>query len=67
MAVEPTSSTLEAFTTIGGRWTRGSSRTHIVLAQIEEWYHDSLAGIREVSGSTEYRELVIEPRGWSAT
>jgi hypothetical protein len=34
----------------------------MILAQIEEWFHESLAGIREAGGSTQYRELVIKPR-----
>jgi alpha-L-rhamnosidase len=34
----------------------------MILAQIEEWFHEGLAGIREAEGSTQYRDLVIKPR-----
>ena len=34
----------------------------MILAQIEEWFHEGLAGIRQAEGSTQYRELVIKPR-----
>ncbi|WP_211370155.1 alpha-L-rhamnosidase C-terminal domain-containing protein [Nonomuraea turkmeniaca] len=34
----------------------------MILAQIEEWFHTGLAGIREAGGSTAYRRLVIQPK-----
>ena len=34
----------------------------MILAQIEEWFHEGLAGIREAKGATQYRDLVIKPR-----
>ncbi|MET7750584.1 family 78 glycoside hydrolase catalytic domain [Micromonospora sp. NPDC005367] len=49
-------------TTIGERWNRGDSKNHMILAQIEEWFHSGLAGIRAADGSVAYRELVIEPK-----
>jgi alpha-L-rhamnosidase len=49
-------------TTMGERWTRGDSKNHMILAQIEEWFHADLAGIRMASGATAYRELVVQPR-----
>jgi alpha-L-rhamnosidase len=49
-------------TTIGERWNRGDSKNHMILAQIEEWFHTGLAGIREADGSTAYRQLVIQPK-----
>jgi alpha-L-rhamnosidase len=60
--MESTNTNPGGFTTIGENWGRGSSRNHMILAQIEEWFHESLAGIREAAGSTQYRELVIKPR-----
>ncbi|MEV5691615.1 alpha-L-rhamnosidase [Micromonospora globbae] len=49
-------------TTIGERWNRGDSKNHMILAQIEEWFHSGLAGIRAADGSIAYRELVIQPK-----
>ncbi|SIQ77520.1 alpha-L-rhamnosidase [Micromonospora avicenniae] len=49
-------------TTIGERWNRGDSKNHMILAQIEEWFHSGLAGIRAAEGSVAYRELVIQPK-----
>ncbi|MEU4424460.1 family 78 glycoside hydrolase catalytic domain [Actinoplanes sp. NPDC024001] len=49
-------------TTMGERWTRGDSKNHMILAQIEEWFHAGLAGIRAADGATAYRELVIQPK-----
>jgi len=60
--MEPTNTNPDGFTTVGESWNRGSSRNHMILAQIEEWFHEGLAGIREADGSTEYRDLVIKPR-----
>jgi alpha-L-rhamnosidase len=59
--MEPTAANPNGFTTIGERWTRGSSKNHMILAQIEEWFHEGIAGIREAEGSQQYRELVIKP------
>jgi alpha-L-rhamnosidase len=58
----PTAANPQGFTTIGERWTRGSSKNHMILAQIEEWFHEGLAGIRKAEGSLQYREIVIKPR-----
>jgi alpha-L-rhamnosidase len=60
--LQPTNANPEGFTTIGEQWNRGASRNHMILAQIEEWFHEGLAGIRQAAGSREYRELVIKPR-----
>lgn len=49
-------------TTMGERWNRGDSKNHMILAQIEEWFHAGLAGIRAADGTTAYRELVIQPK-----
>ena len=60
--MEPTAANPDGFTTIGERWNRGESKNHMILAQIEEWFHEGLAGIREAEGATQYRELVIKPK-----
>lgn len=60
--MESTAANPGGFTTIGERWTRGSSKNHMILAQIEEWFHEGLAGIREADGSRQYRSIVIKPR-----
>ena len=49
-------------TTMGERWTRGDSKNHMILAQIEEWFHSGLAGIRAADASVAYRDLVIQPK-----
>ncbi|MEV4033639.1 family 78 glycoside hydrolase catalytic domain [Streptomyces umbrinus] len=49
-------------TTIPENWGFGASKNHMILLQIEEWFHSGLAGIRQVPGSVGYRELVIDPR-----
>ncbi|MGW3352399.1 family 78 glycoside hydrolase catalytic domain [Nonomuraea rubra] len=49
-------------TTIGERWNRGDSKNHMILAQIEEWFHTGLAGIRPAPGTIAYRRLVIQPK-----
>ncbi|MGH3926400.1 MAG: alpha-L-rhamnosidase C-terminal domain-containing protein, partial [Pseudonocardiaceae bacterium] len=59
--LEPTATNPDGFTTIGEQWNRGASRNHMILAQIEEWFHEGLAGIREAKGSTQYRDVVIKP------
>ena len=64
--MEPTAANPSGFTTIGERWTRGSSKNHMILAQIEEWFHEGLAGIREAEGSLQYRKS-SSSRGWWAT
>ena len=59
--LQPTATNPGGFTTVGEQWNRGTSRNHMILAQIEEWFHEGLAGIREADGSVQYRELVIKP------
>ncbi|MFF5081781.1 family 78 glycoside hydrolase catalytic domain [Actinoplanes sp. NPDC000266] len=44
-------------TTMGERWNRGDSKNHMILAQIEEWFHAGIAGIG-VSGD----RLVFKPK-----
>ncbi|HEX6355692.1 family 78 glycoside hydrolase catalytic domain [Actinophytocola sp.] len=47
-------------TTLGERWTRGDSKNHMILAQIDEWFLAGLGGIRP--GANAYRTLVIHPK-----
>lgn len=47
-------------TTMGERWTRGDSKNHMILAQIDEWFTSGLGGIRP--GALAYRELVVQPK-----
>jgi alpha-L-rhamnosidase len=58
----PTTANPNGMTTMGERWNRGDSKNHMILAQIEEWFHTGLAGIREADGSIAYRSLVIQPK-----
>jgi alpha-L-rhamnosidase len=44
-------------TTMGERWNRGDSKNHMILAQIEEWFHAGIAGIG-VAGN----DLVFKPK-----
>ena len=60
--MESTPANPGGMTTIGERWTRGDSKNHMILAQIEEWFHTGLAGIRTAAGSTAYRKLVFQPK-----
>jgi alpha-L-rhamnosidase len=60
--LEPTPANPGGMTTMGERWTRGDSKNHMILAQIEEWFHTRLAGIRTADGAIAYRELVFQPR-----
>ena len=50
------------FTTIGERWNRGSSKNHMILAQIEEWFQSGVVGIRAAGGSIAYDRLVYQPK-----
>ena len=60
--LEPTVANPGGMTTMGERWNRGDSKNHMILAQIEEWFHAGLAGIRAAVGSTADRELVFQPK-----
>ncbi|MEO6082305.1 MAG: family 78 glycoside hydrolase catalytic domain [Umezawaea sp.] len=55
---QPTTANPNGMTTIGERWNRGDSKNHMILAQIEEWFHKGLAGIR-VDGT---RSVVVRPK-----
>ncbi|MCF1596560.1 alpha-L-rhamnosidase [Streptomyces muensis] len=58
----PTTANPGGLTTIPEKWDIGASKNHMILLQIEEWFHSGLAGIRQAPGSVGYRDLVIDPR-----
>ncbi|MEV0173158.1 family 78 glycoside hydrolase catalytic domain [Streptomyces sp. NPDC050803] len=58
----PTTANPQGLTTLPEEWGMGNSKNHMILLQIEEWFHSGLAGIRQARGSAGYRELVIDPR-----
>jgi alpha-L-rhamnosidase len=60
--LESTPANPGGMTTMGERWTRGDSKNHMILAQIEEWFHAHLAGIRMAGDATAYGDLVVQPR-----
>ncbi|WBB89861.1 alpha-L-rhamnosidase [Verrucosispora sp. WMMC514] len=60
--LQPTTENPEGFTTIGERWTRGSSKNHMILAQIEEWFQSGVVGIRAADDSVAYDRLVFQPK-----
>jgi alpha-L-rhamnosidase len=60
--LESTPANPGGMTTMGERWNRGDSKNHMILAQIEEWFHADLAGIRPAEDTTAYRALVIQPK-----
>jgi alpha-L-rhamnosidase len=58
----PTTANPEGLTTIPEFWDLHDSKNHMILLQIEEWFHAGLLGIRQAPGSVGYRRLVIDPR-----
>ncbi|WP_328886034.1 family 78 glycoside hydrolase catalytic domain [Streptomyces sp. NBC_00316] len=58
----PTTANPKGLTTLPEQWDMGNSKNHMILLQIEEWFHSGLAGIRQARGSVGYRDLVIDPR-----
>ena len=62
----PTVENPQGFTTIGERWTRGSSKNHMILAQIDEWFHAAIAGIQPTALTTISdiweNKLIFEPK-----
>ncbi|MCT9137599.1 glycoside hydrolase family 78 protein [Streptomyces violarus] len=58
----PTTANPDGLTTIPEQWDMGNSKNHMILLQIEEWFHTGLVGIRQPRGKAGYRELVIDPR-----
>jgi len=60
--LQPTPANPGGMTTIGERWTRGDSKNHMILAQIDEWFQSGIAGIRAADGSIAYDKLVFQPK-----
>jgi alpha-L-rhamnosidase len=60
--LQPTERNPEGFTTIGERWTRGSSSNHMILMQIEEWFQGGVAGLKEAAGAVGGNRLVFKPQ-----
>jgi alpha-L-rhamnosidase len=60
--LESTPANPGGMTTIGERWNRADSKNHMILAQIEEWFHADLAGIRPAKDAVAYRNLLIQPK-----
>ncbi|MGW0584073.1 alpha-L-rhamnosidase C-terminal domain-containing protein, partial [Streptomyces sp. NPDC002920] len=58
----PTIANPGGLTTVPEQWDMGNSKNHMILLQIEEWFHSGLVGIRQARGRAGYRELVIDPR-----
>ncbi|MFF7212890.1 alpha-L-rhamnosidase C-terminal domain-containing protein [Streptomyces sp. NPDC008238] len=58
----PTTANPQGLTTHPEQWDMGNSKNHMILLQIEEWFHSGLAGIRQARGTAGYRNLVIDPR-----
>ncbi len=57
----PTTAHPEGLTTHPERWTLGDSQNHMILLQIEEWFHTGVAGIKQAPNSIAYRELIYKP------
>lgn len=60
--IAPTTANPKGLTTIPENWDIRSSKNHMILLQIEEWFHGGLAGIRQAPDSVAYRRLVVDPR-----
>jgi alpha-L-rhamnosidase len=59
--MQPTTAHPEGLTTHPERWTLGDSQNHMILLQIEEWFHTGVVGIKQAHGSVAYRELIVKP------
>jgi alpha-L-rhamnosidase len=59
--MQPTMAHPNGLTTHPERWTLGDSQNHMILLQIEEWFHTGLAGIKQAPDSVAYRELIYKP------
>ncbi|KAL0940485.1 alpha-l-rhamnosidase [Colletotrichum truncatum] len=62
----PTIANPGGFTTVGENWDRSASKNHMILAQIDEWFHAGIAGIRtgalDTISSTWEDRLVFQPK-----
>ena len=59
--LQPTAAHPNGMTTMPERWTLGDSQNHVILLQIEEWFHTGVAGIKQAPGSVAYRDLIYKP------
>lgn len=64
--ITPTAANPDGYTTVGEQWNRGGSKNHMILAQIDEWFHAGIVGIRPFALSTLSMswddKLVIQPK-----
>jgi alpha-L-rhamnosidase len=60
--MESTPANPGGMTTIGERWTRGDSKNHMILAQIEEWFQSGVVGIRMDNNANAYSKLIFQPK-----
>ncbi|KAK0614477.1 bacterial alpha-L-rhamnosidase-domain-containing protein [Immersiella caudata] len=62
----PTSANPGGFTTVGETWRRSESKNHMILAQIDEWFHAGVAGLRPIAlgtlSTTWGHGLVFQPK-----
>jgi alpha-L-rhamnosidase len=58
--MESTPANPGGMTTMGERWTRGDSKNHMILAQIDEWFQTGLGGIQAATNA--YGTLVVQPK-----
>ena len=59
--LQPTAAHPNGMTTMPERWNLGDSQNHVILLQIEEWFHTGVAGIKQAPSSVAYRELIYKP------
>lgn len=55
----PTTANPHGPTTVPEQWDMGNSKNHMILLQIDEWFHSGLAAIRQARGKADCRELVM--------
>lgn len=64
--LRPTAANPAGLTTLPENWDISASKNHMILAQIEEWFHAGLAGIRpralRTTSSLEEEGLVFQPK-----
>lgn len=62
--LQETANSPHGLTTMPEHWDVpfSGSKTHMILGQIDEWFHAGIAGIRQAPGSHAYREVIIDPR-----
>ncbi|GAA3358945.1 family 78 glycoside hydrolase catalytic domain [Saccharopolyspora gregorii] len=48
--------------TVPEQWDLRNSLNHMILTQLDEWFHTGLAGLDQAPGSTGFRRLRIRPK-----